>query len=238
MWLQVEIESLETKGVFKLSQMSSPRNKAQMQIMKSYRKLMIAISLTILVGFWLSSSCLIASASSWTDRASTSKQGGYGQAVVGTSHYIYTIRCYNVNSGVEFWRYDPSANRWETLLTGLEVGTFRNGTALAWDGSDSFYALAGARYEDTNRRVFLKYSIPANKWETLPETPAPQGAGDASCWSSYDSKFYALLGVISTKQPSPDTIPLHQAGKSFQALSVGSTMELRWLGRGGVLFLP
>jgi hypothetical protein len=77
----------------------------------------------------------------------------------------------------------------------MASGTFRNGTALAWDGSDSIYALAGARYDkDPDRRVFLRYSISTDQWQVLPDTPGPQGTGDAITWCGYDNKVYALLG--------------------------------------------
>ena len=72
---------------------------------------------------------------------------------------------------------------------------FRNGTALSWDHGDYIYALLGARYEDSDRRLFYRYSISNNKWEgPLVETPHAQGAGDALTWSGYDNKIYAFLG--------------------------------------------
>ncbi|MEM2619515.1 MAG: PKD domain-containing protein [Candidatus Hadarchaeales archaeon] len=130
----------------------------------------------------------------WTSKAPTPSAGGYGQAAVGAGNYVYVVRCYSATSAVQFWRYNPSTNSWTSLSTNLEAGTFRNGTCLAWDGGDYLYALAGARYEDPDRRIFLRYSISGNSWEVLPDTPGPQGAGDALCWSGHDGKIYAILG--------------------------------------------
>ncbi len=56
------------------------------------------------------------------------------------------------------------------------------------------YALAGARYEDADRRLFLRYRLSTGTWEYLPETPGPQGAGNALVWSGWDGKLYAFLG--------------------------------------------
>ena len=122
-------------------------------------------------------------------------RGGYGEAAVGTGSFVYVVRCYSAASAVQFWRYDPSSDSWSSLsAAGLASGTFRNGTALAWDGGDCIYALAGARYEDPDRRLFLRYRISTDTWEQLENTPGPQGAGDALAWSGWDNRLYALLG--------------------------------------------
>ena len=158
---------------------------------KTRRHLIVALFLSALL-------LVLTEASSasleWVKKTSTPAQGGYGQAVVGTGEFVYVIRCLYASSQVQFWKYNPSANSWGSLSTGLEAGTFRNGTALAWDGGNLIYALAGARYEDTDRRLFLRYYISTNAWESLSNTPGPQGAGDALAWSGYDQKLYAFLG--------------------------------------------
>ena len=131
----------------------------------------------------------------WAQKAPTPAAGGYGEAAVGTGSFVYVVRCYSTASAVQFWRYDPSSDSWSSLsAAGLASGTFRNGTALAWDGGDCIYALAGARYEDPDRRLFLRYRISTDAWEQLENTPGPQGAGDALAWSGWDNRLYALLG--------------------------------------------
>nr|MDO8045203.1 Ig-like domain-containing protein [Candidatus Baldrarchaeota archaeon] len=135
---------------------------------------------------------------SWVECTPTSFCGGYGEAVVGTGDSIYIVRCLYATSEVYFWKYDPKTDTWSSLSTpsvnGETKGIFRGGTSLAWDGEDHIYALAGARYSDSDRRLFLRYSISTDKWEILPDTPHPQGAGNALCWSGYDNKLYAFLG--------------------------------------------
>lgn len=137
-------------------------------------------------------------ATRWTACTPTPKQGGYGEAVAWDGTYVYIVRCRIVTEMVYFWRYNPEADMWLSLSTpyvdGENTGIFRTGTALAWDGAGYIYALAGARYTDSDRRLFLRYSISSDQWEIMSNTPAPQGAGDALCWSNYDKKFYALLG--------------------------------------------
>jgi len=135
---------------------------------------------------------------SWETCASTTKAGGYGEAVIGTGDAIYAVRCLYASSEATFWRYNPDTDGWTSLRTpsvnGETTGLFRSGTAFAWDGGDYIYALAGARYSDSDRRLFLRYSIPNDEWSDLPDTPGPQGAGDAICWSGYDTKLYAFTG--------------------------------------------
>jgi len=131
----------------------------------------------------------------WVERASTPSTGGYGEAVCGTDSFIYIIRCLNAASIPQFWRYNFSQDSWDSLsISGLPIGAFRNGTTLVWDNSDNLYALGGARYTDSDRRLFFRYSISEDYWYQLPETPAPQGAGNALAWSSYDNNLYAILG--------------------------------------------
>ncbi|MEM2907884.1 MAG: hypothetical protein QXP65_01590 [Candidatus Hadarchaeales archaeon] len=134
----------------------------------------------------------------WVEKADTPDVGGYGESLCGDGNYIYIARCLYATSTPQFWRYDPSSDSWNALsVSGLPTGAFRNGTAIAWDYGDRIYALCGARYEDADRRLFFSYSISANSWTQLADTPAPQGAGDAIAWSGYDNRIYALLGSSS-----------------------------------------
>ena len=167
----------------------------------------------------------------WVQKAPTPAAGGYGEAAVGTGSHVYVVRCYSSTSSVQFWRYDPSSDSWSSLSTaGLASGTFRNGTALAWDGGDYLYALAGAKYEDSDRRIFLRYRISTDTWERLENTPGPQGAGDALAWSGWDNRLYALLGssghgtVFTRWSPPP-------AGGCWPAPPEGWTTGPPWPGR-------
>lgn len=131
----------------------------------------------------------------WTEKADTPAAGGYGEAVVGTDNYIYIARCMYASSTPYFWRYNPTANSWDSKDTsGLPTGAFRSGTALAWNYDDSIYALLGGRYSDSNRCLFHHYDMSNNSWEQLTDTPHAQGAGDAITWSGYDNLIYAILG--------------------------------------------
>ena len=131
----------------------------------------------------------------WIEKADTPKTGGYGEAVVGASDYIYIARCMYASSAPYFWRYDPTMDGWDSMNTsGLPTGAFRNGVALTWDNESHIYALLGGRYSDTNRRLFYRYSISNNSWEQLIDTPHAQGAGDAIAWSGYDSNLYGIMG--------------------------------------------
>lgn len=131
----------------------------------------------------------------WVGKAEAPEVGGYGEAIIGTGSHVYIAKCLYATSTPRFWRYDPSANSWASMsTTGLPTGAFRSGTALAWDNSDRIYALCGARYSDSDRRVFFRYMISTNSWAQLEDTPGPQGAGDAITWSGYDNHIYAILG--------------------------------------------
>ena len=134
----------------------------------------------------------------WTPKSQSPETGGFGEAAVGTCEHIYLAKCDDMYDPPHFWRYNPDYDTWSTMSTsGLYSGIFRNGTALAWGDGDNIYALCGARYSDTDRRLFYRYDISANSWSRLEDSPAKQGAGDAITWSGYDGYFYALLGSNS-----------------------------------------
>ncbi|HJH27663.1 MAG TPA: hypothetical protein C5S37_13085 [Methanophagales archaeon] len=134
----------------------------------------------------------------WERKANTSETGALGEAVVGTGDDIYIAWCRYYNTQPEFWRYEPSEDKWNYSMStsGLPTGAFRNGAALAWDNEDYIYALLGARYkaEDDNRSLFYRYSITNDSWGRLADTPHAQGAGDAITWSDYDGYIYAIAG--------------------------------------------
>ena len=171
----------------------------------------------------------------WENCASTPKAGGYGEAVIGTGDAIYIVRCLYASSEATFWRYDPDTDGWTSLGTpsvnGETAGLFRTGTAFTWDGGDYIYALAGARYSDSDRRLFLRYSIPNDEWSALQDTSSPQGAGDAVCWSGYDNKLYALMGssshgaVFTTYDPTTGDWSIIEASKQ-----VDDGVSLVWTG--------
>jgi hypothetical protein len=137
----------------------------------------------------------------WTQCSSTQKAGGLGQAVLGTGDHIYVLRGYS-SGACQFWRYDPAANSWVTLLewSPLALAPFnpiprpKSGTALAWDGDDQIYVLFGGAGTDTERAFFYSYVISTQTWTRLADSPHAQGAGDAMTWSGYDNALYALLG--------------------------------------------
>ena len=134
----------------------------------------------------------IAQAGGWIEKADTPEAGGYGEAVVGAGNYIYAVRCLYASSTPYFWRYNPS-NSWIFMNTsGLPIGAFRNGAALAWDYDNYIYGLFGGKYSDSTRTLFYRYDISNDNWEQLIDTPHAQGAGDAITW--YDNQIYAFLG--------------------------------------------
>jgi hypothetical protein len=77
-------------------------------------------------------SCL---AGVWIPKKNTSAAGAVGEAVVGTGDYIFIVWCRDYSTTPEFWRYDPSTDNWNESMnvSGLPIGAFRNGAALAWD---------------------------------------------------------------------------------------------------------
>lgn len=143
---------------------------------------------------------------SWVSAADTAPvSGGYGQAIIGVGENIFLLKCLHVSSVPEMYWYSITSGTWYPMSTpALPTGSFRSGTALAWDGADSIYALAGARYQDASRTVFLQYQVEESTWNTLPDTPSAQGAGNALAWSGYDSSLYAFVGSAA-----------HNGGRSY-----------------------
>lgn len=131
----------------------------------------------------------------WVEKADTPSAGGYGETVVSTNNSIYIARNLYATTNPLFWQYNTSINIWSSMsVSGLPLGAFRNGATLAWNNGSYIYALLGARYSDTNRRLFYRYSMTNNNWEQLADTPHAQGAGDAITWSGYDGYIYAIIG--------------------------------------------
>ena len=133
-------------------------------------------------------------AGKWIEKNHTPEVGAVGEAVVGTGDYIFIVWCRYYSTTPEFWRYDPSTDNWNDSMnvSGLPIGAFRNGAALAWDHGDYIYALLGGRYKDSNRTLFYRYCISNNTWLRLTDTPHAQCAGDAITWAN--SSIYAILG--------------------------------------------
>ena len=140
--------------------------------------------------------------SSWTEKASTPKQGGLGEAVIGTGTHIYTIRAYS-SGACNFWKYTPASNTWSSIIEWTPdeyndpIPRPKSGTSMTWDGGDYIYIMFGAAYSNTGRRFFYRFDIGDETWEELADTPTDQGAGDALTWSGYDGKCYALMGSNS-----------------------------------------
>jgi len=132
----------------------------------------------------------------WVSAGMTPVTGGYGCGIVGEGQNIFLVRCLYAASSPELYRYSATCGTWRLENTTNEpAGSFRNGTALAWDGTDSLYVLAGARYrDDTSRTLFLQYQVEESRWKMLPDTPFAQGAGNALSWCGYDSSLYAFIG--------------------------------------------
>jgi len=145
----------------------------------------------------------------WQEARPAPVSGGFGQGLVGAGDHVYLLRSLYPTSPTEFHRYDPHTTTWvATSTAGLTTGVFRDGTALAWDGDTTIYALAGGQSSDTRRREFWQYSVGTGQWQRLPDTPYDQGIGNAITWSGYDDKIYAFVG-------SPDSN--HNRGRSYFA---------------------
>ncbi|MAE68972.1 MAG: hypothetical protein CME06_00725 [Gemmatimonadetes bacterium] len=131
----------------------------------------------------------------WIDRAACPKTGAFGEALASTGDALWIVRDATATSTPDFWRYDPISDLWESRDTStLPDGVFRNGTALAWDGDRTIYALAGARYNDLDRTEFWRYDMVGDFWLQIESTLGPQGAGNALNYCAWDGKLYAILG--------------------------------------------
>ena len=133
----------------------------------------------------------------------------YGVAVtgVGSGSYIYAANSNTLGTRVNLMRYNTSTGEWDYRATPPIATPFKNGTVLAWDGSDYIYALCGGSYDDvaensSARHYFYRYKISTNTWENLENTGGPnlgwennlgaQGAGDAMVVAG--SYVYAIVG--------------------------------------------
>ncbi len=102
--------------------------------------------------------------------------------------------------GVQFWRYNVSGNVWDQNLTRIPYGS-DDGADLVWTGGDFIYAFCGAYNEGLPKdeeRHFLRYSISADSWVELENTPyrANGGIDDGGSllYPNYGDYIYALKG--------------------------------------------
>jgi len=155
--------------------------------------------------------------------------GDYGEAVVGTGDAIYVAR------GTSFYRYNPIDNSWSVLAAPPNPDSsdaFKTGTALAWDFGDYVYALCGAATGDS-RRWFYRYSISSNVWESLANTTADQGEGDAMTWVDIENCAYATIGgeqrptYLVRYDPSTNSWSDEPADPAF---GMGDGASLVWAG--------
>jgi len=135
----------------------------------------------------------------WIPKNDTPKQGGLGEAIVGTGSYIYAIRSSSTGNSSYFWKYDPLNDTWSTLKrwddssnSDLDLPRPKSGTALAWDNNTYIYIMFGGAKNDSNRKYFYRYNITDNSWKPLNDTPHSQGAGDAITWAN--GSIYAMMG--------------------------------------------
>jgi hypothetical protein len=135
----------------------------------------------------------------WIPKNDTPKQGGLGEAIVGTGSYIYAIRSSSTGNSSYFWKYDPLNDTWSTLKrwddssnSDLDLPRPKSGTALAWDNNTYIYVMFGGAKNDRNRKYFYRYNITDNSWKPLNDTPHSQGAGDAITWAN--GSIYAMMG--------------------------------------------
>lgn len=179
----------------------------------------------------------IEEAPSWVSAEEAPVSGGYGEAVVGDGQNIFLVKCLYASSSPAMYRYLPASGTWHTEHTAsLPMGSFRNGTALAADGAGSIYALAGARYKDAFRTTFLRYRLEGAEWDTLPDSPFAQGAGDALAWSGYDSSLYAFVGSTEHNDGRSYFLRYDPPGATWSELpylwsSTDDGAALAWAGR-------
>lgn len=117
--------------------------------------------------------------------------GGSSSFFDGT-HYIYVLKG---NADDTFMRYDITTDSWEILAntdfgspTDHILNTVTSGGDLAYDNSDTIYAIQGGNYSG-----FSSYSITANSWTTLPNLPAVSNAEGAQI--EYDATSNAIYYI-------------------------------------------
>ena len=143
--------------------------------------------------------------SQWQIVDKTPRQGGVGQAIVGLPDSLFIVR--ETGGRLDIWRMKQTGSMGFQIQSPGPIkpsASFKNGTALAWDGNRYVYALFGRATSSNNaRNVFMRYdtcmgtsSDCSEAWESLPDTPQSQGAGDALTFIREDDEgfVYAFTG--------------------------------------------
>ena len=125
---------------------------------------------------------------SWDVLAKAPLALGDGGSLVAAGGFVYALRG---GTSRDFWRYDVADEAWEIRAhTPASVGWGAPlvwDSSLAWDGSDTIYALRGARRDD-----FWMYSISGDAWTPLASSPQRVYVGGALVFAAGD--VYALRG--------------------------------------------
>jgi len=125
------------------------------------------------------------SSASWTsltDAPWTPRGGAMAYATDAGAGYVYGFRGENQ---LDFDQYDIEGGGWSAMVDPPDrVGA---GGALAWDGVQTIYAMAGGATD-----LFWSYDVAGNSWSTLATTPANVDAGGALVYLS--RSVYALGG--------------------------------------------
>jgi N-acetylneuraminic acid mutarotase len=142
----------------------------------------------------------------WTQKANVptgmkNLKEGTGAVSVqsGDTNYIYLLKG---SATTEFYRYNTMNNTWETRENAPLGGSnkpYKNGSALAYDGSFTIYALKGSYNE------FFTYNCSTNAWTSLVSLP--------------------LIGTGGKKKKVKDGAGIAYAGGKVYAMKGGNTSE-------------
>ena len=190
------------------------------------RLLLILLSMLIICSAWIPGVQLATGSQpndlGWTVASYSPSIGDYAVAVTGAGESIYIANSTKTGANY-FMRYNTVENNWGSVSNPPQW--FKNGTALAWDGSNYSYALLGASYNDIQgggRFYFYRYDISGNSWTKLADTPHTCGPGDALSFVpgwvlgvSDDNFIYSILG---SNEPSGSQFHRYSiAGDSWSA---------------------
>jgi subtilisin family serine protease len=142
----------------------------------------------------------------WTQKADVPmgaknvKEGtGAVSVTLGETTYVYFLK----GSGTqEFYRHNTLSNTWEPKVSapaGLSGKSFKNGSCLAFDGSNTIYAVKGSYNE------FFAYNVDSNVWVTRNTLP--------------------LIGSSGRKKKVKDGAGIAYLGTLVYALKGGNTQE-------------
>lgn len=127
--------------------------------------------------------------SSWSTKANFPDGVYRGAGMVKAGPDLYALGGYNRGRFYKYQEWNGATGTW-VELNSMPVGVYSGGS-MTYDGNDYIYVQAGGENDNTGRQMY-RYTISANKWERVADTPQMMRLGTGMTY--LNSSIYSYQG--------------------------------------------